>query len=179
MRRILSIVVVLSLVATAPLATGAEGAKDAGVGEKVTKARKMLATAKGMVVEGFNTLQRARSSGDTGRVQCVNAALTQMKGLLRLADNSMLELEESQAQGSKQGIERNAVKIKVATDKIADANRRLKSCMGVKEKGVTIGSGPQVLVQPDPDMPNVDPTEGLKDLAPALENTVSASPFFQ
>lgn len=179
MRRIISLVVCVGLVGSGAWATGAEGklTPEAKLSGQIAKARKRVAKAKGLVVEGFNTLQRARASGDNGRVQCVNSALTQMKGLLRLADNSILELQEAVSNTDVLAGERNAVKVKIATSKVSDANRRLQACMGNDDAKV-IGAAPVILVEPDPDLPNVDPTEGLKDLSSDLQNTVSASPFF-
>jgi hypothetical protein len=181
MRRLLVVSICSVLVLGVSLAGSAKEklADPAALKRKTSDARKRVAKAKGMLVQGFGILQDARSSGDTSRVQCVNSALTQMKGLMRLADNSMLELEEAESQANGQAVERNAVKINVATGKVADANRRLKACMGSEESGVTTGGGPVVLVEADSNLPNVDPTEGLKDLPPQLENTVSASPFFE
>lgn len=186
MRRIISLIVVAALVHGVALviglagAVGAEGSSSSGdMSRKAADSRKLIANAKGMLVRGFAVLQDARASGDNGRVQCVNSSLTQMKGLMRLADSSLLELEEAQSSGRKSTVERNAVKIKVATGKVSAANRKLKACMGKHESGVLSSGGAVILVEPDPDLPNVDPTEGLKDLSTTLENTTSASPFFK
>jgi len=98
--------------------------------------------------------------------------------LMRLADNSLLEMEEAETNNNASGVERSATKIKVSTRKVRDANRRLKSCMGGSEIGSGPAGGALITVEPDPDLPKVDPTEGLKDLDPSLETPPSASPFF-
>lgn len=156
-----------------------EPAKDKlTVRQRADAARAHVKAAKTNLAKGFAVLQDARATGESRRIECVNSALTQMKGLMRLADNNLLELEEAEAGNNMTSVDRSATKIDVVTGKVGNAYRRLRACMGQKEAGVVTGSGPVLLVEPDPDLPNVDPTEGLKDLAPQLETPPSASPFF-
>ncbi len=180
MRRIL--VVGLAVIACSlafGVAAKPSGKDAASVRESADKARKNVKKAKDQLAKGFAILQDARSLGDGRRIECVNGALTQMKGLMRLADNSLLELEEAEAANNATTVARSSTKVAVVTKKVGNSFRRLKSCMGNAKEGEVPGDQvPLVTVEPDPDIPNVDPTEGLKDLPPQLETPPSASPFF-
>lgn len=163
-------------------AVGAKGNKKAQNVDSITgqidQAKVMIDKMHKMVKGGFAELQDARSASNVGRVNCVNEALTAMKGLLRLAEGNFLSMQEAASRKAASGVEHEFIKVTIAYNKTDELNGQLQGCGGPSTDGAIDGR-PYIEKSVDTDLPNVDPTEGLKDLPPALENTVSASPFFQ
>ena len=145
---------------------------------QIDQAKVMIEKMHKMVKSGFAELQEARTASNVGRVNCVNDALTAMKGLLRLAEGNFLSMQEAASRKATKDVEHEFIKVTIAYNKTDELNGQLKGCGGPSTDGAIDGR-PYIEKNIETDTPNVDPTEGLKDLAPALENTVSASPFFQ
>jgi hypothetical protein len=129
-----------------------------------------------MVSSGFNELEEARKSQNITRVNCVNEALTTMKGLMRLAESNYLAMQECNSRKDTQCVEHEYVKISIAFNKSEELDGQLKGCGGPAVDGAIDGR-PYIEKNIDPDLPDIDPTEGLTDLAPMLEVPPSNSPF--
>ncbi len=130
-----------------------------------------------MVSEGFKELEEARKAQNISRVNCVNDALTAMKGLLRLAESNFLAMQEAASRNDAGGVEHEYVKISIAFNKCEELYGQLQGCGGPSTDGAIDGK-PYIEKQIDPDMPEVDPTAELDDIPQTLENPPSASPFF-
>ena len=163
-------------------AVGAQANKRAksvdNIGGQIDQAKVMIEKMHRMVKTGFEELQDARAASNVSRVNCVNEALTAMKGLLRLAEGNFLSMQEAASRKDASGVEHEFIKITIAYNKTDELNGQLQGCGGPATDGAIDGQ-PYIEKNIDTDLPDVDPTEGLKDLPPSLENTVSASPFFQ
>ena len=163
-------------------AVGAKGGKKAvsvdNIGGQIDQAKVMVEKMHKMVRSGFEELQDARSAANVSRVNCVNEALTAMKGLLRLAEGNFLAMQEASSRKDASGVEHEFIKVTIAYNKTDELNGQLQGCGGPATDGAIDGR-PYIEKNIETDLPNVDPTEGLKDLPPSLENTVSASPFFK
>jgi len=130
-----------------------------------------------MVSDGFSELEEARRSQNITRVNCVNEALTTMKGLMRLAESNYLAMQECASRKDGACAEHEYVKISIAFNKSEELEGQLKGCGGPSVDGAIDGR-PYIEKNIDPDLPDIDPTLGLTDLSPKLENPPSASPFF-
>jgi hypothetical protein len=130
-----------------------------------------------MVSDGFSELEEARRSQNITRVNCVNEALTTMKGLMRLAESNYLAMQECGSRKDSACAEHEYVKISIAFNKSEELEGQLKGCGGPSVDGAIDGR-PYIEKNIDPDLPDIDPTLGLTDLSPKLENPPSASPFF-
>ncbi len=130
-----------------------------------------------MVSDGFNELEEARKSQNITRVNCVNEALTTMKGLMRLAEGNYMSMQECAARKDGGCAEHEYVKISITFNKSEELEGQLKGCGGPSVDGAIDGR-PYIEKVIDPDVPDVEPTQGLTDIVPKLEQQVSASPFF-
>ena len=131
-----------------------------------------------MVSEGFKELEEARKAQNISRVNCVNDALTAMKGLLRLAESNFLALQEAGSRNDAGGVEHEYVKISIAFNKTEELYGQLQGCGGPSTDGAIDGK-PYIEKVVDPDTPEIDPTVGLDEIPQNLENPPSASPFFK
>ena len=131
-----------------------------------------------MVSDGFTELEEARKQQNVGRVNCVNDALTAIKGLLRLAEGNYLGMQEAAARKDPDGVEHEFVKVSIAFNKTEELNGQLQGCGG-PDTGSAIDGRPYIQKEIDPDLPSVDPTSGLSDIKASLETPPSMSPFFQ
>jgi hypothetical protein len=130
-----------------------------------------------MVSEGFKELEEARKAQNISRVNCVNDALTAMKGLLRLAESNFLAMQEAASRNDAGDVEHEYVKISIAFNKCEELYGQLQGCGGPSTGGAIDGK-PYIEKQVDPDMPDVDPTAELDDIPMSIEDPPSASPFF-
>jgi hypothetical protein len=130
-----------------------------------------------MVSDGFSELEEARKSQNISRVNCVNEALTTMKGLMRLAEGNYLGMQECGSRKDAACAEHEYVKISIAFNKAEELDGQLKGCGGPAVDGAIDGK-PYIEKKLDSDLPDIDPTQGLTDIAPMLETPPSASPFF-
>lgn len=130
-----------------------------------------------MVSEGFSELEEARKSQNITRVNCVNEALTTMKGLMRLAESNYLAMQECGSRKDSACTEHEFVKISIAFNKSEELQGQLKGCGGPSVDGAIDGR-PYIEKTVDPDLPDIDPTDGLLELAPFIEEVPAASPFF-
>ncbi len=163
------------------VAVGAKQGKKSSTTDNISgqldQAKVMIEKMHKMVKSGFAELQDARSASNVARVNCVNDALTAMKGLLRLAEGNFLAMQEAASRKDKSGVEHEFIKVTIAYNKTDELNGQLQGCGGPSTDGAIDGR-PYIEKNVDTDLPNVDPTEGLKDLDPSLQNPPSASPFF-
>ncbi len=130
-----------------------------------------------MVSDGFIELEEARKSQNIGRVNCVNENLTTLKGLMRLAESNFLSMQECASRKDSSCSEHEYVKISIAFQKSEEAEGQLKGCGGPAVDGAVDGR-PYIEKKIDPEMPEINPTQGLTDLAQKLEVPPSASTFF-
>lgn len=110
------------------------------------------------------SLRQARSNGQMGRLDCVNEALIALKGVLKLAEGYLYDLQQDAKQSNKKAVK--AVndswgKIKLTIKKVEDLDARLASCGGPQDEGVVEGK-PIVERFADSDLPSQDPLEGLE-----------------
>lgn len=148
----------------------------AGMGRQVEQGKAYIDRMHKMVASGFSELEEARKSQNITRVNCVNEALTTIKGLMRLAESNFLAMEECVSRKDDKCTEHEYVKISIAFNKAEELDGQLKGCGGPSVDGAIDGR-PYIEKNIDPDLPEIDPTEGLTDLAPKLEVVPSASPF--
>jgi len=123
-------------------------------------------------------LEEARKSQNVTRVNCVNEALTTMKGLMRLAESNYTAMQECASRRDAGCTEHEFVKISIAFNKSEELEGQLKGCGGPSVDGAIDGQ-PYIEKKIDPNMPELDPTAGLNDLPTKIENPPSASPFFK
>ena len=152
--------------------------EDSALDRKLDQSRAYVDRMRNMISAGFGELEEARRSQNVARVNCVSDALNTMKGLLRLAESIYLSMQECTSRKDAACAEHEYVKISVAFNKCEDMEGQLKGCGGPSVDGAIDGR-PVIEKAVDPDIPDLNPTSGLNDLAPKLDVPPSASPFFK
>lgn len=166
------------IVAGRVVAEDAPPADTSSIDSKMQQSKAFIDKMSAMVSEGFAELEDARKSQNINRVNCVNDALTTMNGLKRLADSNFTALQECASRRDGDCAEHEYVKVSIAFNKAEELQGQLKGCGGPAVDG-TIDGRPYIEKNVDKDMPEINPTAGLTDLAPPLEVPPSASPFFK
>lgn len=160
-----------------PAVASAAGLEDKLSMEQMKKtAEEMIANMRGMRENGESSLRQARADKDVGRMDCVNEALIALKGVLKLGEDYLYDLQAEYKLGNAKGVEAAFQKVKLAAKKIDDLDARLRSCGGPAEEGVVEGK-PVIERVTDSDLPNVDPLAGLEGDELYVDQPPVASPY--
>lgn len=180
-RLLVAVVFGLACLLAALLVSAQEAPKTADpaqVAKQLEQARAYVARIGTMIGGAFNELEDARKAQNVARVNCVGEALGTMKGLLRLSEGILLSMQECASRNDAACADHEYVKISIAFNKCEELDGQLRGCGGPAVDGAIDGR-PVVEKYADGDNPELNPTEGLNDLAPKLENPPSASPFYK
>lgn len=151
-------------------------ADPAQVAKQLEQARAFVARMGSLIGGAFNELEEARKAQNVSRVNCVGEAVSTMKGLLRLSEGNLLVMQECVSRNDAGCTNHEFVKISIAFNKTEELDGQLKGCGGPAVDGAI--DGRPVIEKNVGDTPDLDPTQGLNDMAPQLENPPSASPFY-
>ncbi len=133
------IVVALSLPLVAQAAEDAappsdDDGKEAGSGlsdgEKVEKTRGHVDAMRSVLSDVLKKLEEARESKDVIKLNCVNEKLTQVKGLLKVAETASVALEEAVAKRESDAAEHEFTKISIARQKTDQLRNEAEACVG-------------------------------------------------
>lgn len=167
----------VAVVLLAPCGAWASSGEDKlSMGEMKKQAEQMVAGMREMRENGEASLRKARADKDATRMDCVNEALIALKGVLKLAEDYVYDLQAEYKLGNTRGVEAAFAKVKVAAKKLEDLDARLRSCGGPSEEGVVEGK-PVVERITDPDLPDEDPLAGLETDEIFVERPPVASPY--
>jgi len=136
----------------------------------------MVAGMRAMRDNAEAALRKARADKDLARLDCINEALIALKGVLKLAEDYLYDLQAELKQGNKKAVQSSFVKIKIAKKKTADLDARIRSCGGPTEEGIVEGK-PIIERTVDSDLPTQDPLEGLETEAVFVEKPSATSPY--
>jgi hypothetical protein len=75
-------------------------------------------------------LEEARNSKDVVKLTCVNEKLTQIKGLLRISEQSDVALQEAVARRESQTADHEFTKVTIARSKVDQLRAEAEQCMG-------------------------------------------------
>ncbi|HIA03315.1 MAG TPA: hypothetical protein EYN06_07495 [Myxococcales bacterium] len=145
--------------------------------QQLKKATEDMNGMKAVLNNAFNMLKDARKKQDIQELNCINEALSAIKGLMRLSEQNFVMLQEAVARNDRRTAEHEFVKISIAHNKINDLDGRVRSCGGPSSGG-TIDGRPRIELLKDSDLPEEDPAEGLQIIHVNVERPPSASPFF-
>lgn len=146
------------------------------IAKQLEEARAYVARMGSLIGGAFTELEEARKAQNVSRVQCVGEAVSTMKGLLRLSEGNLLVMQECASRGDGACTDHEHVKISIAFNKTEELDGQLKGCGGPAVDGAI--DGRPVIEKYAGDSPDLNPTEGLNDMSPQLENPPSASPFY-
>lgn len=181
MSRTLGIILVLLGVAVAASAVAATARKAPRermtVSAMLEEARARMEATDRALGDSFGALEAARKAGDIQRLDCVNEALTAIKGLVRLAQQNFTALQELAAQGDAERAEHEFVKLSLAADKVASLSVELRACGAPSVSTETDGEAERTLLS-DKDLPltEADPLSWFSETDVILQEPAVSSP---
>lgn len=124
--------------------------------EQQQKTEEMLLSMRDALRRVNDILADARASKDIVQLDCVNEKLTQIKGLLRVGEESSVKLYESMSSGATDVTVHEYTKISVAHQKVLVLRAEAEQCVG--EQSVYTGDT-EITVEVDEDIPSRDSTQ--------------------
>lgn len=121
--------------AQGPAATGAPSreATDASKvpdPEKVRQSAEAVTKMRAQLKDVLVKLEEGRNSKDVVKLNCVNEKLTQIKGLLRISEQSDIQLQEAVARKETGTAEHEFTKVSIARSKVAQLRAEAEDCIG-------------------------------------------------
>ena len=138
---------------SAPLAEKASEVPDP---EKLRRSADALARMRNVLKEVLSKLEEARNTKDVVKLNCVNEKLTQVKGLLRISEQSDVSLQEAVAKKESSQAEHEFTKVMIARQKVDQLRAEAEECIG--QLAFRTDENLTVEVEVPDDLPDLDPT---------------------
>jgi hypothetical protein len=120
----------LLLLTARPALAEAPAAAPVPDGEKVARSSAALGKMRDVLREVLGRLEEARRTRDVVKLNCVNEKLTQVKGLLRISEQSDVALQEALARREAPAAEHEFTKVGLARDKVLRLRAESEGCIG-------------------------------------------------
>jgi hypothetical protein len=98
--------------------------------EKVRLSSQSITQMRTSLRDALQRLEEARSTRDVVKLNCVNEKLTRIKGLLRISEQSDVQLQESAAKKEAEVAKQEFVKISIASQKVDQLHAEIEQCIG-------------------------------------------------
>lgn len=141
--------------------------------------RQMVDRSEGYIGEMRTTLkdvlkilENARTEKDVVKLNCVNEKLTQVKGLVRVSEQSSISLQEAVAKQEIGDARHEYTKIAIAREKVQQLRAEAEECIG--QLAFVIDQDMVVDVEVPEDLPEDDPV--VPDVPPVVVRPPPASP---
>lgn len=145
--------------ATAPAAAPAP-APDAPSGvsdpDKLLQSSEALSRIRQVLRESLAKLEEARNTRDVVKLNCVSEKLTQIKGLLRIAEQADVALQEAVARQETAAADHEFMKVTIARQKVDQLRTETEECIG--QIAFKTDEKQQVDVQEPSYLPDYDPS---------------------
>ncbi len=142
--------------------------------EKQEKASQYTSEMRGVLTQVLGLLKEAREDKDVIKVNCVNEKLTKIKGLIRIAEQADITLQEAIAKGERDASTHEYHKITISHQKVKILRTEAEQCIG--ELAFAVGKT-TVEVEVDKDtVPEDDPTDVALPDTPVFRPP-AASPY--
>lgn len=141
----------------------------------VGEAKKSLEEMRAALSRAMDVLAKARESKDVIRLNCVNEKLTPMKGILKIAEDAMIGLQENIATGNVEAASYEFSKIRISHEKVSTLLVQAINCIGAE---ATYTGETDIEMDVDPDVTGADdPYYGDPQiLVNPADNTVNPNP---
>ena len=116
--------------AQAPKPATTERAADVPDAEKLSRSRDAVGRMRSVLTEVLGRLEEARATKDVVKLNCVNEKLTQVKGLLRISEQSDVALQEAVAKKDTTAAEHEYSKVSIAKGKVEQLRGEAEQCIG-------------------------------------------------
>lgn len=143
--------------------------KDAGV---------MVRKMEEILTKSFKELEGSIAEGDVGATTARNEAITAMKGLVKLSEENYRNLQQKAAEGDRETVEHEYVKISIAYAKVGELFAQVRTAGGIKvdleatDVSLTLDIDSAMTFDPVLTSPSLDQPQALPD------PPVHASPYF-
>lgn len=117
-------------IAQAPVAPEATDASKVPDPEKVKVSAESVGKMRGSLKDVLQKLEEARNTKDVVKLNCVNEKLTQIKGLLRISEQSDVALQEAVAKKETSTAEHEFTKVTIARSKVEQLRAEAEQCIG-------------------------------------------------
>ena len=107
-----------------------ERAADVPDPEKLSRSNAAVSRMRSVLTEVLGRLEEARATKDVVKLNCVNEKLTQVKGLLRISEQSDVALQEAVAKKDATGAEHEYSKVSIAKTKVEQLRSEAEQCIG-------------------------------------------------
>ena len=167
--------------AGAPAGTGAAGGDKLDLRTKtasnmVNEGRKAVRGMEKKLTASFAKLEEAIAQNKPAVVTARNEAITPMNGLVKLAEQSLLTMEQKAAEKDRDGVEHEYVKILIAEEKVNELYAQVVSAGGVGDVESTEVKSTLTVSGDLP--PDEAAAEQFMEPSPAPEPPISASAYF-
>lgn len=98
--------------------------------EKLRRSTEALTRMREVLKDVLGKLEEARNTKDVVKLNCVNEKLTQIKGLLRISEQSDVSMQEAIAKAEKQSSEHEFTKVTIARQKVEQLRAEAEECIG-------------------------------------------------
>jgi hypothetical protein len=98
--------------------------------EKLSRAATVIERLQAILKDVLKSLEEARREKDVVKLNCVNEKLTQIKGLLRVADQSNVALQEAVAKSDEDSANHEFAKIEIARQRAEQLRADAEQCIG-------------------------------------------------
>ncbi len=100
--------------------------------ELKTRAADAMKSMNRMLTDSFALLEQSIASQDIATTNARNEAITQMKALVKLSEQNHMTLQQRAAEGDRDAVEHEYVKINIASAKTQELYAQVKSAGGVR-----------------------------------------------
>ncbi len=142
--------------------------------EMLQKSQEYIKKMKGIYKEILSLLEDARKEKDVVKINCINENLTAIKALLKIAEQSDVELQEAVIKKDEIVAQHEYEKVEIAYQKAKSLNQEANACAG--KISMTPGET-KVEVEEPKDITERDPTEEPKKDIIVVERPPRASPY--
>jgi hypothetical protein len=133
-----------------------EKASDVPDPDKLTRSTQALTGMRDVLRDALARLEEARRAKDVVKLNCVNEKLTQIKGLLRISEQSDVALQEAVARQEKTSSEHEYTKVMIAQQKVTQLRGEAEECIG--QLAFRTDENLSVEVEEPRDLPGGDPS---------------------
>ena len=130
--------------------------------QMVDRAERYIDAMRQRLKEVLKILANARQEKDVVKLNCVNEKVTQVKGLVRVSEQSSINLQEDVAKQEIDDARHEYLKIAIAREKVQQLRAEAEQCIGqlafvVDQNTVVKVTVPENLPQEQPQVPEVPP----------------------
>jgi len=130
--------------------------------QMVDRSERYIDEMRKLLKEVLKILANARQEKDVVKLNCVNEKVTQVKGLLRVSEQSSINLQEDVAKQEIDDARHEYLKVAIAREKVQQLRAYAEQCIGqlafvVDENTVVKVEVPENLPQEQPQVPSIPP----------------------